>query len=144
MTGVADRPPHHLSVGQRRRVAVATVLAMRPSILVLDEPSANLDPAARAELADVLERSTSPRDGHPRPALRAAALRPRLVMHEGRIVADGPVDAILDDADLLAANRLALPFGYRAMRSRIGAGLDVVPLGRRHCAHGRLAYRLGS
>ena len=54
MAEYADRPPHHLSFGQRRRVAVATVLAMEPEILVLDEPSSNLDPASRRELADIL------------------------------------------------------------------------------------------
>jgi cobalt/nickel transport system ATP-binding protein len=54
MAQFADRPPHHLSFGQRRRVAVATVLAMQPEILVLDKPSSNLDPASRRELADIL------------------------------------------------------------------------------------------
>ena len=54
MLEVADRPPHHLSFGQRRRVAVATVLAMNPQLLVLDEPSSNLDPASRRELANIL------------------------------------------------------------------------------------------
>ena len=54
MAEFVDRPPHHLSFGQRRRVAVATVLAMEPEILVLDEPSSNLDPASRRELADIL------------------------------------------------------------------------------------------
>ena len=72
-----DRAPHHLSFGQRRRVAVATVLAMRPEILVLDEPSSNLDPAGRRELAEILRGAAGDRaDGHPRPAVRAASCAP--------------------------------------------------------------------
>ena len=54
MSDVKHRAPHHLSLGQRRRVAVATVLAMNPQLLVLDEPSSNLDPQARRELAEIL------------------------------------------------------------------------------------------
>ena len=60
MQHAAPRAPYQLSMGERRRVAIATVLAMRPQLLVLDEPSANLDPRARRELLEVLERSGAP------------------------------------------------------------------------------------
>ena len=120
MLGVADRSPHHLSFGQRRRVAVATVLAMHPDILVLDEPSSNLDPAARRELADILAglSQTVLLVTHDLPY--ALQLCPRaLVMNDGRIVADGPTWEILTDEDLMTSNRLELPFGFspRAIRS---------------------------
>lgn len=113
MADQADRPPHHLSFGQRRRVAVATVLAMDPEILVCDEPTSNLDPASRRELADILRRlpHTVLLVTHDLPY--ALELCPRsLVMNEGRIVADGATADLLADEDLMAANRLALPFGF--------------------------------
>jgi cobalt/nickel transport system ATP-binding protein len=109
----ADRPPHHLSFGQRRRVAVATVLAMKPEILVLDEPSSNLDPASRRELADILRSLdvTVLMVTHDLPY--ALELCPRAaVLSDGVIVADGPTrDILLNDA-LMRANRLELPFGF--------------------------------
>ncbi|MGZ8630274.1 MAG: energy-coupling factor ABC transporter ATP-binding protein [Actinomycetota bacterium] len=113
MEAFADRAPHHLSFGQRRRVAVATVLAMEPQILVLDEPSSNLDPAGRRELADILRSLdiTMLMVTHDLPY--ALELCPRaLVMNGGRIVADGPTGEILADEPLMAANRLELPFGF--------------------------------
>jgi cobalt/nickel transport system ATP-binding protein len=113
MEGVAERPPHHLSFGQRRRVAVATVLAMEPDILVLDEPSSNLDPAGRRELADVLRSLdlTMLMVTHDLPY--ALELCPRaVVMDGGAVVADGPTAAVLGDRDLMAAHRLELPFGF--------------------------------
>ena len=113
MTAYADRPPHHLSFGQRRRVAVATVLAMRPDILVLDEPSSNLDPASRRELADVLRSLdiTLLMVTHDLPY--ALELCPRsVVLDEGVIVADGPTRDLLADTALLRAHRLELPYGF--------------------------------
>jgi cobalt/nickel transport system ATP-binding protein len=109
----ADRPPHHLSFGQRRRVAVATVLAMKPEILVLDEPSSNLDPASRRELADILRSLdvTVLMVTHDLPY--ALELCPRAaVLSDGVIVADGPTRDILLNDGLMRANRLELPFGF--------------------------------
>jgi len=113
MEEFTDRAPHHLSFGQRRRVAVATVLAMEPEILVLDEPSSNLDPAGRRELADILRslRITMLMVTHDLPY--ALELCPRaVVMNRGTIVADGATVQILSDADLMRANRLELPYGF--------------------------------
>jgi cobalt/nickel transport system ATP-binding protein len=113
MQDYVDRPPHHLSFGQRRRVSVATVLAMQPEILVLDEPSSNLDPAGRRELSDILRslHITMLIVTHDLPY--ALELCPRaVVMNEGVLVADGPTVDILTDEPLMAANRLELPFGF--------------------------------
>jgi cobalt/nickel transport system ATP-binding protein len=110
LSGVADRPPQHLSLGQRRRAALATVLAMRPDVLVLDEPSANLDPAARRELADLLAGLdlTLLVVTHDLPY--AAELCSRAVIVDaGRVVADGATGALLADGALLAAHRLECP-----------------------------------
>ncbi len=118
MAGYADRPPHHLSFGQRRRVAVATVLSMHPEILVLDEPSSNLDPAGRRELAEVLQALpvTLLMVTHDLPY--ALQLCPRsIVLDGGVVVADGPTRDLLADAELLARHRLELPYGFDPSRT---------------------------
>jgi cobalt/nickel transport system ATP-binding protein len=108
-----DRPPHHLSFGQRRRVAVATVLAMNPEILVLDEPSSNLDPASRRELAEILKslKITLIMVTHDLPY--AAELCERsVILSGGIIVADDKTPNILRNESLLSRYRLELPVGF--------------------------------
>ena len=113
MADFADRPPHHLSFGQRRRVAVATVLAMEPEVLVLDEPSSNLDPTSRRELADILRGLdvTVLMVTHDLPY--ALELCPRaVVLSDGVVVADGRTLDVLTDGALMGAHRLELPWGF--------------------------------
>lgn len=113
LTDLADRSPAHLSGGQRRRAALATVLACRPQVLVLDEPSANLDPVARRVLAETLLGldTTMLVVTHDLPY--AAQLCHRaIVMDSGTVVADGDVRSILADAELLGRHRLELPWGF--------------------------------
>ncbi|GAA2365936.1 ABC transporter ATP-binding protein [Nonomuraea africana] len=119
MADHADRPPHHLSFGQRRRVAVATVLVMEPEILVLDEPSSNLDPAARRELAEILRSLdvTVLMVTHDLPYALELCER-SLILSGGVIAADGPTGTLLADPELLAAHRLELPYGFAIPEGR--------------------------
>jgi cobalt transport protein ATP-binding subunit len=116
MTDLADRAPHALSAGQRRRAALAGVLAMHPEVLVLDEPSSHLDPAARRELADVLVSLslTVLLVTHDLPY--ALELCPRaIVLDQGQVVADGPTREILADEGFMRAHRLELPAGFNPL-----------------------------
>ena len=94
-------------------MALATVLACEPEILVLDEPSSNLDPVARRELAEVLLRldATMLMVTHDLPF--ALQLCPRsIVLDDGAVVADGPTRELLADTELLHRHRLELPYGF--------------------------------
>ena len=108
-----DRPPHHLSFGQRRRVAVATVLAMKPEILVMDEPSSNLDPASRRELAEIVRSLdiTLLMVTHDLPFAYELCER-SVILSGGVIVADENTADILRNSSLLAKHRLELPKGF--------------------------------
>ncbi len=109
---LADRPPNHLSFGQKRRVAIAGVLAMHPDIVVLDEPTANLDPASRRELTTILRQLEITQLIVTHDLLYALEVCERsVILDRGEIVADGATIEILKDADLLERHRLALPYG---------------------------------
>ena len=113
MEDYVDRPPHHLSFGQRRRVAVATVLAMQPEVLILDEPSSNLDPASRRELAEIIRSLdvTVLMVTHDLPYALELCER-SVILDQGVIVADGSTHALLAEPELMAAHRLELPYGF--------------------------------
>jgi cobalt/nickel transport system ATP-binding protein len=113
MSAAADRSPHHLSFGERRRVALATVLAMRPDVLVLDEPSSNLDPVARRELAEIVLGLdvTVVLVTHDLPYALQLCDR-AVVLDQGRLVADGAIAGLLADEATMAAHRLELPYGF--------------------------------
>ncbi len=115
LTDVADRAPQHLSMGERRRAALAGVLAVHPEVLVLDEPSANLDPSARRDVVEIVKglpaSVTTLVITHDLPL--ALELCPRsVVLDRGRIVADGPTAVLLANPGLMAAHRLELPYGF--------------------------------
>ena len=109
-----EASPHRLSGGQKKRVAIATVLAMEPSVLVMDEPTAGLDPRARRQIAALIRRfdHTTLIATHDMELVEAVCTR-TLVLHEGRIAADGPTERIFDDAALLEQCGLERPGAMR-------------------------------
>lgn len=110
MSGYEERVSHHLSMGEKKRIAIATVLSMKPEVLVLDEPTAGLDPRARRSLIDFLHDLPMTMLVSTHDMLMVRELFPRMIiMDEGRIVADGLTDQIMEDAALLWAHGLELP-----------------------------------
>ena len=111
MTEYAERLSHHLSVGEKKRIAIATVLSMEPDLLVLDEPSAGLDPRARRSLINLLRELPLTMLVSTHDMLMVYELFPRMViMDEGRIVADGPTRELMENKQLLEAHGLESPF----------------------------------
>jgi cobalt/nickel transport system ATP-binding protein len=110
MSDFGERLSHHLSVGQKKRIAIATVLAMRPQILILDEPSAGLDPRARRSLINFLRELPITMLVSSHDLRMVAELFPRIViMDEGQIVADGATAELMADETLLEAHGLEKP-----------------------------------
>jgi len=108
-----DRAPHHLSFGQKRKVAIATVLASKPKLLVLDEPASNLDPASRRDLIKILINLNISiiLVTHDLPMALEICKR-SLVLNEGVVKEDSQTKTILQNKELMKENRLELPYGF--------------------------------
>ena len=114
MSDYMDRVSHHLSIGEKKRIAIATVLSMAPEILVLDEPTAGLDPRARRNLINLLAKLELTMLVSTHDIAMVAELFPRMaIMDGGRIVADGDTVDLLADEGLLARHGLELPWPSR-------------------------------
>ena len=102
LSGFGDRAPYHLSGGEKRRSAIATVLSMRPEIIVADEPSSGLDPRARRELVRLIDSLPQTMLVATHDVDLARAVLPRcVIMNNGRVIADGPTRELTDDRELL-------------------------------------------
>jgi len=113
MDDFQDRAPHHLSFGQKRKVAIATVLASKPKLLVLDEPASNLDPASRRDLIEILKNLNISiiLVTHDLPMALEICER-SLILNEGEIKEDSQTKIILQNEKTMKENRLELPFGF--------------------------------
>ncbi len=110
---LAEKAPHKLSTGEKKRAALAGILAMEPDLLVLDEPSAGLDPSGRRRLLTHLRSLDQAQLVITHDLPFAAELCPTsIILNQGKVSATGPTLELLADQDLLAANDLALPFGF--------------------------------
>jgi cobalt/nickel transport system ATP-binding protein len=110
MTHVRERPPYRLSGGEKRAVAIATVLALEPEVLVMDEPSSYLDPRSRRRLIELLQSFHHTRIIATHDLEMVVEVCDRvIVLDGGRIVADGPTCDILNDAELMRAHGLERP-----------------------------------
>jgi cobalt/nickel transport system ATP-binding protein len=108
-----ERVSHHLSLGEKKRIAIASVLSMEPEILVLDEPTAGLDPRTRRRLIELLQTLPQTMLVATHDINMVAEILPRTVILDGgQVVADGATDDLLSDAELMAAHGLEVPHCY--------------------------------
>ena len=117
MTGFEKRSAHHLSFGEKKRVALATVLACDPPIIAFDEPTSNLDPAAREEFIRALTALSGTKiiATHDLEMVLEVCGR-AVVLRDGSVVADGPARALLADRGLMERHGLRVPLSLQARR----------------------------
>lgn len=108
-----NKPPHHLSFGQKRKVAIASVIAINPELIVLDEPSSNLDPASRRELIEILKNLdvTIILVTHDLP-MALEICDESIILNNGEVKTRDKTYSILTNEEIMKENRLELPFGF--------------------------------
>jgi len=127
LSGYERRPPHHLSGGEKKRVAIAGVLAMEPEVLILDEPTSNLDPASAEEMMEMLDELNS--SGKTLIiSTHDVELAYRwadeiVLMEHGGLIHRGPVQEVFGDAELLKRARMKMPLIMEIYRELLGRGL---------------------
>lgn len=110
MSGFENRLSHHLSLGEKKRVSIATILSMRPEIILLDEPSSNLDPRSRRKMIETIKKLDATKIIATHDLKMALELCGRgIIMDEGKIVADGILTDIFNDRQLLEEHGLEIP-----------------------------------
>jgi cobalt transport protein ATP-binding subunit len=110
LQGFENRMPHHLSVGEKRRVCIAGVLACQPQVLVLDEPTSNLDPRGRRELKALLRSITITKIIATHDLELVVEVCPEaILLAKGQVVAQGPTIPMLSDVALMEAHDLEKP-----------------------------------
>jgi cobalt/nickel transport system ATP-binding protein len=125
--GLQDKPPHHLSAGQKSAVAIAAVIAMQPDILVMDEPASHLDPKSRRALINLLGHfhHTKIIASHDLDLILDVCSR-CVIIKEGRVVADGPSAEMLSNRRLLEENNLELPLSLQKRGFSTGGEMDEI------------------
>jgi cobalt/nickel transport system ATP-binding protein len=114
LKGYEQRAPYHLSGGEKRAVAIATVLAMEPNILVMDEPTSNLDPRTRRQLINLLKTFTMTKIIASHDLEMILDLCPRaIVLDEGYVVADGPTIDLFSNEELMEKHGLEKPLSLK-------------------------------
>lgn len=122
LSDYAHKPPHHLSGGEKKSASIATILSMRPRVILMDEPTNNLDHASRRSLINFLAELTTTKVIVSHDLEMIIDLCPRVVLLDGgRVVADGASTDILSDEDLLKAHRLEAPVSAVMRKQREGA-----------------------
>jgi len=126
-SALRDKPPHHLSGGQKSAVAIASVIAMQPDILVMDEPASHLDPKSRRALINLLKHfhHTKIIASHDLDLILDVCRR-CIIVKEGRVVADGLTEEILSDRQLLEENNLELPLSLQKRDLPLGGTMDEI------------------